>query len=893
MSISDILKDYNKYVYDIETVKVGDAERPFAAALYKIGDTDASEVFLSVPELIKKRLNYRSQRYIAKSQLDIQKTISPLTDPIGRDKALMEILSPALSDSKGVLVGHNIRFDLKNTLNTIRPESKTLLMNRIGIKEQSHARNIIPSRVGALIQAGEGKRAYETYKSYLKISQSKGIAPILDTHILTQALLAGSAGAGGPEFNDYFSGLKLGFISEYEPFQQWKKGLGHTAKADVQFTGKYAEWLTEKALPQMEAGKFDSEVGGFLNYIKSIQDSGWQINQAKKEIAEHALQSVINQGDIRTEIKGRKRIFKGVTSGEKLYNAIGKRSTFNKLGRDEFVDTFNLFYNSFSPISSETDKAVRATKIQEAEAHIWKQFYGDEAEYLNKLRAEGKIFRPTISSVSATVEEGKKFKLPSWGKYAVGAVSLWALWNILSNPSGKDDKYNTIQGLHHGGQNQQLRRENTDFGSGWQGIFENFTKELKTYQHIAILGAIPGFFKGYNEGRDTGKINVAGMARNIALDMADDLLMLAAPTIAKAVPQFESVHQYLEHPIAKQASIGLFGYTMGKVAGEIFAKIFGKDDAYNTIEGLRHGGIAEKLRKRNTDFGSGYRGMHHTEFDESYNTAEDVYAYEQMRASALGLSSKEMYEKLTQPDKQMSPYVSASATAGTILHRIKQAEGLMSGEYVDVERFTSDPINRIAGHIDILDRYGRIGDIKTVSSGIYDTIVKGGAPKPMHVSQVNFYLGSEGLDQGFIKYINRERPSSSKTYAIEFNPALYEKDMRKLERVRRRIEAEIESGKLLKKNLPMTASLETLEKYNEDKESPEELIQQLPVLKKAFREEMAYLRTTKRGMPSGGEGLARIQAANERRKQRIENAMVSTQGIMLQAYNNRNNHHVM
>jgi len=53
---------------------------------------------------------------------------------------------------------------------------------------------------------------------------------------------------------------------------------------------------------------------------------------------------------------------------------------------------------------------------------------------------------------------------------------------------------------------------------------------------------------------------------------------------------------------------------MGAGAGALLSLPFsalsysfsGRDDAYNTIEGLRHGGMAEKERKKNTPFGSGY-----------------------------------------------------------------------------------------------------------------------------------------------------------------------------------------------------------------------------------------------------------------------------------------------
>jgi predicted Ser/Thr protein kinase len=57
---------------------------------------------------------------------------------------------------------------------------------------------------------------------------------------------------------------------------------------------------------------------------------------------------------------------------------------------------------------------------------------------------------------------------------------------------------------------------------------------------------------------------------------------------------------------------GIFGKAIatGFVASALTYGLFsGKDDNYNTIEGLGHKGIAPQLRKENTDFGSGYRGI--------------------------------------------------------------------------------------------------------------------------------------------------------------------------------------------------------------------------------------------------------------------------------------------
>lgn len=56
-------------------------------------------------------------------------------------------------------------------------------------------------------------------------------------------------------------------------------------------------------------------------------------------------------------------------------------------------------------------------------------------------------------------------------KFAAGATALAAGAVAYSSLfSAKDDNYNTITGLPHGGEAQQRRREHTEFGSGWRGI---------------------------------------------------------------------------------------------------------------------------------------------------------------------------------------------------------------------------------------------------------------------------------------------------------------------------------------------------------------------------------------------------------------------------------------
>lgn len=71
---------------------------------------------------------------------------------------------------------------------------------------------------------------------------------------------------------------------------------------------------------------------------------------------------------------------------------------------------------------------------------------------------------------------------------------------------------------------------------------------------------------------------------------------------------WDEFREYLGTSIGKKeiglTSLGIIGGATAAIWG--VNKFSGKDDAYNTIEGLRHGGEAAKLRKKMTDFGSGY-----------------------------------------------------------------------------------------------------------------------------------------------------------------------------------------------------------------------------------------------------------------------------------------------
>lgn len=287
----------------------------------------------------------------------------------------------------------------------------------------------------------------------------------------------------------------------------------------------------------------------------------------------------------------------------------------------------------------------------------------------------------------------------------------------LSNISGKDDIYNTIEGLSHKGLASALRKIFTDFGSGWRGIFSKvagfFSKSARLKQARSALPSdirdltffgssklakalgqrieaggtyTAGKIESLLEGRilsksvksELGRLNThisklhSTGYRNIPIVFnrrsygASDLIstayheyghavtlegvgytksaaeiykkyMLSKDTgfrefrdlMIEPVKQFggnvssemmaESVSLYRQRMAGIKKPTLAKAYFSGKPGQEglesmsnfgrdlVQGRIAGTDDPYNTIEALRHGGMAEQMRREiDVKFGSGW-----------------------------------------------------------------------------------------------------------------------------------------------------------------------------------------------------------------------------------------------------------------------------------------------
>jgi tRNA A-37 threonylcarbamoyl transferase component Bud32 len=266
------------------------------------------------------------------------------------------------------------------------------------------------------------------------------------------------------------------------------------------------------------------------------------------------------------------------------------------------------------------------------------------------------------------------------GGLAIGLLGLYAL-KPGSWFSGKDDNYNTIQGLGHSGIGWQSRRQLTDFGSGYRGLVKlpkvlqplvrgisgytapvaesvsllrqaaggntkylsaisKFEKELSLspYKHTSWINPL-----AIREAAEAtgGHVSYSEMLRGTIKHerfhqqvVERGLRGKIEKTLDRFVPQeFKKLYPTLN--IGKQSMMTeeyfahAFSFSRAKKPAPITRQLFspawnrfsGFDDVWNTIEGLSEKGVASRLRKLFTDFGSGYRGLDLNE-DKSISPVE-------------------------------------------------------------------------------------------------------------------------------------------------------------------------------------------------------------------------------------------------------------------------------
>jgi tRNA A-37 threonylcarbamoyl transferase component Bud32 len=324
--------------------------------------------------------------------------------------------------------------------------------------------------------------------------------------------------------------------------------------------------------------------------------------------------------------------------------------------------------------AAEEDKGTalaNTSKVEELQ-----QVYQQEMDYLNSVKPNYGSSRPKTRKVIL---------------YTGTAQDLIDSFRF----SGKDDAYNTIEGLRHDGIAQDTRHALTSFGSGHiaeaaKKLHQGFSlSKIKELAKLAETSSVQDFAKhlgvelvdpnnmpvrvvmynagggGYvwKEGMALSSeqktfiegVQKIGMKQNTAYVDPEIAQYTIGGKLGKSVKEIEQMSQAQKDSWTKYAifheaaerenALALHSrgqlpsdrmykdpHRMSMIQEELFLRlqenkdtyhmvrkfrkvqdpkviIPGKDDAYNTIEGLRHGGLAEHLRKALTEFGSGWDSL--------------------------------------------------------------------------------------------------------------------------------------------------------------------------------------------------------------------------------------------------------------------------------------------
>ncbi len=162
------------------------------------------------------------------------------------------------------------------------------------------------------------------------------------------------------------------------------------------------------------------------------------------------------------------------------------------------------------------------------------------------------------------------------------------IFDSLPHGGGEDN----IDGLGHHGIAHRLRRNITQFGSGWRGSFEE-----------GLLGnSIPEEFASLHPSYSKPNLSFQWLEHGFVRHEEEDFASHLPGYLLGKVEKSPRVLPFLRKNWKIATAIGVAGLW----ATRPLSWFSGKDDNYNSIEGLRHGGVAGILRKKNTEFGSGW-----------------------------------------------------------------------------------------------------------------------------------------------------------------------------------------------------------------------------------------------------------------------------------------------
>lgn len=288
----------------------------------------------------------------------------------------------------------------------------------------------------------------------------------------------------------------------------------HTAAGDAVLQGELLNFLYGTGLDLKYGRDLTSVQSGFFDRIGNMQP-GLKHEAAKKNILDTFIgqQQFLATGDFEHLRRARTDFIEGerysnlrVLQEDGSYaNQRFARYARRDVGRAGYSTDIGAVVEAWKGrdaikhgITPDYDRALREVQSAYIGPYLNKvdELGGDRVAALAAMEEQASAFTDAISArkqdLYANANVSKTTQASRWiqsnwklGAGVAGAIALGGyLW------SGSDDEYNYIEGMRHGGFAGDLRKFNTDFGSGWQGLASSAAGFVKSNpKTVAMMGA--------------------------------------------------------------------------------------------------------------------------------------------------------------------------------------------------------------------------------------------------------------------------------------------------------------------------------------------------------------------------------------------------------------------
>lgn len=425
-------------------------------------------------------------------------------------------------------------------------------------------------------------------------------------------------GKGRPEkYGSYFLKQKDNNLTE---FLEHKSGIGTILKKKLGF-----DFTKEGLLPDYSGDIFKTEKAQKVKRIHA------------EVVAEERLKSVLKATfdtakEERTNILAWNAGFEAEQSKHVLGNNSANLSpAYRKLEREMMTeqryDNAKLRVNDMT-MEEAFDKKVKRQK------KVFTQLM-DEMEESRTLKGKGYLINPQDAGRMLNAVAQEKGLIKKTGEFGVGTsvellakiflqdtelhegvsdlaiqnkVTVRTLGMIRDIESGVIDSSNA--GGIKGGEGRFLKAFNEDLEATWLKTYERkITSELDAKGHLYDID--PNRRTKLVANSAINEDQIYKKAYKNIMTSSDPLMKPRQEKLTKLTNAIDRVEnaggstvkgvQYLRTGVAVAGGLAI------AVALRNAFKFSGRDDEANTIEGLRHGGLAQAQRKLHTDFGSGFQ----------------------------------------------------------------------------------------------------------------------------------------------------------------------------------------------------------------------------------------------------------------------------------------------